>query len=110
MPELTGGELCLTQRPHNQVGAARRRRYMCVCVCVCVCVYVHACAPVCAHVCSCMCLFSRIHTMMLSCDRAHVRLQRTRLSEDIGFLCNILKLAAVDLTGMTADHEICVTV
>ena len=26
MTELAGGELCLPQRPHNQVGAARRRR------------------------------------------------------------------------------------
>ena len=26
MTELAGGELCLSQRPHNQVGAARRRR------------------------------------------------------------------------------------
>ena len=25
MTELAGGELCLQQRPHNQVGAARRR-------------------------------------------------------------------------------------
>ena len=25
MIELAGGELCLLQRPHNQVGAARRR-------------------------------------------------------------------------------------
>ena len=25
MTELAGGELCLPQRPHNQVGAARRR-------------------------------------------------------------------------------------
>ena len=28
MTELAGGELCLPQRPHNQVGAARRRRLM----------------------------------------------------------------------------------
>ena len=26
MTELAGGELCLPQRPHNQVGAARKRR------------------------------------------------------------------------------------
>ena len=26
MTELAGGELCLLQRPHNQVGAVRRRR------------------------------------------------------------------------------------
>ena len=26
MTELAGGELCLPHRPHNQVGAARRRR------------------------------------------------------------------------------------
>ena len=26
MPELAGREMCLLQRPHNQVGAARRRR------------------------------------------------------------------------------------
>ena len=26
MSELAGGELCLPQRPHNQVGAARRKR------------------------------------------------------------------------------------
>ena len=26
MAELAGGELCLPQRPHSQVGAARRRR------------------------------------------------------------------------------------
>ena len=26
MTELAGGELCLTQRPHDLVGAARRRR------------------------------------------------------------------------------------
>ena len=25
MTELAGGELCLPQRPHNQVGAVRRR-------------------------------------------------------------------------------------
>ena len=28
MTELAGGELCLPQRPHNQVGAVRRRRIM----------------------------------------------------------------------------------
>ena len=28
MTELAGGELCLPQRPHNQVGAARRRRFV----------------------------------------------------------------------------------
>ena len=26
MAELAGGGVCLPQRPHNQVGAARRRR------------------------------------------------------------------------------------